>query len=116
LTRLANEPKNLPLVRDIWTNQPRPWIERGRRGRAGTELAPSGLALQRAEETIGVEFIDENGGGPGVRLRAATRKPTEVTREIPRWLDENKTCIFLPMLMDISRYLAYAEAYAMRLQ
>jgi transcriptional regulator with XRE-family HTH domain len=26
-------------------------------------------ALQRALESAGVEFIDENGGGPGVRLR-----------------------------------------------
>ncbi len=25
--------------------------------------------IQRAFETAGVEFIDENGGGPGVRLR-----------------------------------------------
>jgi transcriptional regulator with XRE-family HTH domain len=25
--------------------------------------------VQRALETAGVEFIDENGGGPGVRLR-----------------------------------------------
>jgi transcriptional regulator with XRE-family HTH domain len=30
-------------------------------------------ALRRALETAGVEFIDENGGGPGVRLR----KPSE---------------------------------------
>jgi hypothetical protein len=27
------------------------------------------LAIQRALERAGVEFIDENGGGPGVRLR-----------------------------------------------
>ena len=27
------------------------------------------LAVRRAWETAGVEFIDENGGGPGVRLR-----------------------------------------------
>jgi transcriptional regulator with XRE-family HTH domain len=26
------------------------------------------LAIRRALETAGVEFIDENGGGPGVRL------------------------------------------------
>ena len=26
-------------------------------------------ALRRALESAGVEFIDENGGGPGVRLR-----------------------------------------------
>jgi hypothetical protein len=27
------------------------------------------LAIRRALEGAGVEFIDENGGGPGVRLR-----------------------------------------------
>ncbi len=27
------------------------------------------VALQRAIEAAGIEFIDENGGGPGVRLR-----------------------------------------------
>ena len=27
------------------------------------------LAVRRALETAGVEFIDQNGGGPGVRLR-----------------------------------------------
>jgi transcriptional regulator with XRE-family HTH domain len=27
------------------------------------------LAIRRAFEAVGVEFIDENGGGPGVRLR-----------------------------------------------
>jgi transcriptional regulator with XRE-family HTH domain len=30
-------------------------------------------ALQHALEAAGVEFIDENGGGPGVRLRKATK-------------------------------------------
>nr|WP_247407406.1 MULTISPECIES: transcriptional regulator [unclassified Bradyrhizobium] len=29
-------------------------------------------ALRRALESAGIEFIDENGGGPGVRLRKAT--------------------------------------------
>jgi transcriptional regulator with XRE-family HTH domain len=28
-------------------------------------------AIQRVLEAAGVEFIDENGGGPGVRLRKA---------------------------------------------
>ena len=32
------------------------------------------LAVRRALETAGVEFIDENGGGPGVRLRTRQRK------------------------------------------
>jgi transcriptional regulator with XRE-family HTH domain len=30
--------------------------------------------LQQALESAGVEFIDENGGGPGVRLRKHQRK------------------------------------------
>jgi hypothetical protein len=35
--------------------------------------AANDLAIRRALETAGVEFIDENGGGPGVRLRRRTR-------------------------------------------
>jgi ribosome-binding protein aMBF1 (putative translation factor) len=31
------------------------------------------LAIRRALEGAGVEFIDENGGGPGVRLRKRQR-------------------------------------------
>lgn len=31
------------------------------------------LALRRTLENAGVEFIDENGGGPGVRLRKRQR-------------------------------------------
>jgi hypothetical protein len=31
-------------------------------------------AVRRALETAGVEFIDENGGGPGVRLRKRQHK------------------------------------------
>ena len=31
--------------------------------------AAKGLVVRRALEMAGVEFIDENGGGPGVRLR-----------------------------------------------
>jgi DNA-binding transcriptional regulator YiaG len=32
------------------------------------------VKMQRALETAGIEFIDENGGGPGVRLRKPTRQ------------------------------------------
>ncbi|MGA2843094.1 MAG: transcriptional regulator [Steroidobacteraceae bacterium] len=32
------------------------------------------LAVRRALEAAGVEFIDENGGGPGVRLRKQQQK------------------------------------------
>jgi len=36
----------------------------------GTSLTTANeLAIRRALEAAGVEFIDENGGGPGVRLR-----------------------------------------------
>ena len=33
--------------------------------------AANDLAIRQALETAGVEFIDGNGGGPGVRLRKA---------------------------------------------
>jgi transcriptional regulator with XRE-family HTH domain len=35
--------------------------------------AANDLAVRRALEAAGVEFIDENGGGPGVRLRKRQR-------------------------------------------
>ena len=35
--------------------------------------APNDLSIRRALESAGVEFIDENGGGPGVRLKKRTR-------------------------------------------
>jgi hypothetical protein len=31
------------------------------------------MAIRHAMETAGVEFIDENGGGPGVRLRKSLK-------------------------------------------
>jgi hypothetical protein len=41
----------------------------------GTSLtAANELAIRRALEAAGVEFIDENGGGPGVRLRKRQQK------------------------------------------
>ncbi len=33
-------------------------------------------ALRRALEAAGIEFIDENGGGPGVRLKKSAKKKT----------------------------------------
>ena len=36
--------------------------------------AANELAIRRALEAAGVEFIDENGGGPGVRLRKGPQK------------------------------------------
>jgi hypothetical protein len=35
--------------------------------------AANNLAIRGALESAGVEFIDENGGGPGVRLRKPIR-------------------------------------------
>ncbi len=39
--------------------------------------AANDLAVRRALEAAGVEFIDENGGGPGVRLRKRSQQPPE---------------------------------------
>ena len=36
--------------------------------------AANDQAVRRALESAGVEFIDENGGGPGVRLKKSLRK------------------------------------------
>jgi hypothetical protein len=36
--------------------------------------AANDLAVRRALEAAGVEFIDENGGGPGVRLRTSAKE------------------------------------------
>ena len=36
--------------------------------------AANNLAIRGALESAGVEFIDENGGGPGVRLRKSARQ------------------------------------------
>src|SRR5215831_17395271 len=37
------------------------------------------LAVRRALEAAGVEFIDDNGGGPGVRLRTRQgKKPSRI--------------------------------------
>lgn len=45
-------------------------IRRAETMESETSLTPANnLALRRSLESAGVEFIDENGGGPGVRLR-----------------------------------------------
>jgi hypothetical protein len=36
--------------------------------------AANDQAVRRSLESAGVEFIDENGGGPGVRLRKRPQK------------------------------------------
>ena len=35
---------------------------------------PNDMAVRRVLESAGVEFIDDNGGGPGVRLRKRHQK------------------------------------------
>jgi len=37
-------------------------------------MVANDAAVRRALEIAGVEFIDENGGGPGVRLRKGPQK------------------------------------------
>ena len=39
--------------------------------------APNDAAVRRALESAGVDFIDENGGGPGVRLRKRHQKKSQ---------------------------------------
>ena len=34
---------------------------------------PNDMAIRHAMEIAGVEFIEENGGGPGVRLRKSLK-------------------------------------------
>jgi hypothetical protein len=38
--------------------------------------AANDLAIRRALEAAGIEFIDENGGGPGVRLKKPPKNRT----------------------------------------
>ena len=43
---------------------------------ATTLTAANDLAIRHALEAAGIEFIDENGGGPGVRLKKRPKKGT----------------------------------------
>src|SRR5262249_6373004 len=45
--------------------------------------AANDLAVCRALEAAGVEFIDEDGGGPGVLLRQRLRPKTSPTARLP---------------------------------
>jgi hypothetical protein len=50
-------------------------IRRAELSEAHTKLtAANEVAIRRALESAGVEFIEENGGGPGVRLRKRQQK------------------------------------------
>ena len=51
------------------------WIDTVTRFERGDELKERTIeALHRALEAAGVEFINENGGGPRVRLKKAKRE------------------------------------------
>jgi hypothetical protein len=49
-------------------------IRRAEVGEVTSLTAANDTAIRRTFEAAGVEFIDENGGGPGVRLRKRHRK------------------------------------------
>jgi hypothetical protein len=52
-------------------------IRRAEVAEAETSLTTANeLAVRRAFEAAGVEFIEENGGGPGVRLKKSMKKRT----------------------------------------
>ena len=40
--------------------------------------AANDLSVRRALEAAGIEFMDGNGGGPGVRLRKALNTKTQI--------------------------------------
>ena len=48
-------------------------IRRAENAEIHSMTAANDLSVRRALESAGVEFIDENGGGAGVRLRKPTR-------------------------------------------
>jgi transcriptional regulator with XRE-family HTH domain len=50
-----------------------PTVKRVETGKGPRVSDKAQLALQSALDVGGVEFIDENGGGPGVRLRKRQR-------------------------------------------
>jgi transcriptional regulator with XRE-family HTH domain len=40
------------------------------------QISPEAIAaIQQALERAGIQFIEQNGGGPGVRLRKKSRRP-----------------------------------------
>jgi transcriptional regulator with XRE-family HTH domain len=51
-----------------------PTVKRVEAGKGPNVSDDARIRLRRALEAAGVEFIDENGGGPGVRLRKRQRK------------------------------------------
>src|SRR5665811_1833924 len=69
-------------------------IRRAEVAEDGTSLtAANELAIRRALEAAGVEFIDENGGGPGVRLRQRQRKNSPNSRTVNRIGSRHGPCL-----------------------
>ena len=65
--------RTIRLVTGLW-GRAHPDIRRAELADDETSMtAANDLAIRRALEAAGVEFIDENGGGPGVRLRNRQR-------------------------------------------
>ena len=59
-------------------------IKRAELAEAETSLTTANdLSIRRTFEAAGVEFLEENGGGPGVRLRkrSTSGKPTNRSRD-----------------------------------
>ena len=60
--------------------------------------AANDLAVRRALEAAGVEFIDENGGGPGVRLRNGKgKKPSRAFAQIKARACPNEEARAIPL-------------------
>jgi transcriptional regulator with XRE-family HTH domain len=55
-----------------------PTVKRVEAGRGPTVSDEARSRIQQALEAAGVHFIDENGGGPGVRLRKRRRPKVKI--------------------------------------
>jgi transcriptional regulator with XRE-family HTH domain len=67
-------------------------FERSRREPTINNLA----AIRAALEAAGVEFIAENGGGPGVRLRKNPAGVAEISQQIERWIRRSPVSMSKP--------------------
>jgi hypothetical protein len=62
--------------------------------------AANEFAIRRAFEFAGVEFIEENGGGPGVRLRRRRQKK-KLARTNPAELETSVTALVRGILVEL---------------
>ena len=66
---------NGPFTAQVSSSMAANTIRRAELKESETSLTTANdLAIRRVLEAAGVEFIDENGGGPGVRLRKRQQK------------------------------------------